>query len=120
VADTTRQRKPLGGYLIARSYPVKKSDINLYYFVKITAPPEITYSEVFDTDEEAADCCDKLAIERQTGIGCMKVIGISPLANEKRAPANPRLPLDVSGSPAQQALFAAEAEGAEDGATRRR
>jgi len=31
-------------------------------------------------------------------------------------PANNRLPLDVSGSPAQQALFAAEAEGAEDGA----
>jgi len=35
-------------------------------------------------------------------------------------PANPRLPLDVSGSPAQQALFAAEAEGAEDGVSRRR
>jgi len=31
-------------------------------------------------------------------------------------PANNRLPLDVTGSPAQQALFAAEAEGAEDGA----
>jgi len=35
-------------------------------------------------------------------------------------PANNRLSLDVTGSPAQQALFAAEAEGAEDGATRRR
>jgi len=34
-------------------------------------------------------------------------------------PPNNRLPLDVSGSPAQQALFAAEAEGAEEGATRR-
>jgi len=35
-------------------------------------------------------------------------------------PANNRLPLDAPGSPAQQALFAAEAEVAEDGATRRR
>jgi len=35
-------------------------------------------------------------------------------------PSLNRLPLDVSGSPAQQALFAAEAEGAEDGVSRRR